>query len=105
LDARSKVGLSKVIEVPSRIYFEPSSQKPLAGTRVAIKDNYALAGIKTSLQGLLFQETYGAEAETAEYIRKLIDLGAVVVGMTKMKIFAWSEKRCDWVDFQSPFSP
>lgn len=105
LDGTSKDGISKVVAVPSRLYSTPTREKPLAGMRVAIKDNYALAGIKTSLQCLSFQETYSTEAETAEYVKMLTDLGAVIVGKTKLTAFASSEKPCDWVDFQCPFNP
>jgi hypothetical protein len=48
--------------------------------RIAINNNYALVGIKTSLQFLSFQETYGPETEVAAYIKILIDFGTVIAG-------------------------
>ena len=91
--------------MPSRLYSTPSTTKPLAGTRVAIKDNYRLAGTKCSMGCRSFLATYDEDTETADYVKSLIDLGAVVVGKTKMTAFASSEKPCDWWDYQCPFNP
>ncbi|KAG6359541.1 hypothetical protein INS49_013062 [Diaporthe citri] len=40
LKAGAYSGLHRVVAVPSRLYFEPSREKPLAGLRVTVKDNY-----------------------------------------------------------------
>ncbi|KAJ3550172.1 hypothetical protein NM208_g115 [Fusarium decemcellulare] len=40
-------GQSLAIAVPSRLYFERTPEKPLAGLRLGVKDIYDIAGIKT----------------------------------------------------------
>lgn len=54
---------------------------------------------------LSFLATYEEDTGTADLIKHLIDLGAVIVGKTKMTAFASSEKPCDWWGFQCPFNP
>lgn len=95
---------SMAVAVPSRCYTRPSPKLPLAGAKVSVKDNFALAGIRTSLQCKSFLRTYEAETETAAYIKILIDLRSVIVGKTKMAAFASGEKPCDWWEFQCPFN-
>ncbi|KAK0730142.1 amidase signature domain-containing protein [Lasiosphaeris hirsuta] len=98
-------GIGMSVAVPSRRYARPSPAKPLAGFRVGVKDNFRLAGTKSSVGNRAFLETYGQDAETAAFIKRLIDLGAVIVGKTKMTAFASGEKPIDWFDFQCPFNP
>lgn len=105
LNSVSMDGAHKCVAVPSRLYFKQSPDKPLGGLRIAIKDNYALKGIKTSLGNRSFFETYPAEQHTAAYAQRLLDLGGVIVGKTKLAAFASSEKPCDWWDYLCPFNP
>lgn len=97
--------MGQVVAVPSRTYHTVSTERPLAGLRIAIKDNFKLQGIKTANGCRSFLDTYTEDTETADFVKRLIDLGAVIVGKTKMTAFASSEKPCDWWDFQCPFSP
>ncbi|KAL8980441.1 MAG: hypothetical protein Q9205_004468, partial [Flavoplaca limonia] len=98
-------GLWKSIAVPSRLYAKESQQHPLAGARISIKDNFKLAGIKTTITNRAFTQLYPAESETAEYVKTLLRLGAVIVGKSKMCSFAAGENPGDWIDFQCPFNP
>ena len=53
-----------------------------------------------------FTELYPVESETAEYVVKLIELGAIIVGKSKMCSFAAGQDPTDqWIDFHSPFNP
>jgi len=73
---------------------------------VTIKDNYRIRGIKTTQNNRAFVDLYPPEEETAALVCRLIDLGAVFVGKTKMCAFASSEEATDqWVDFHAPFNP
>jgi Asp-tRNA(Asn)/Glu-tRNA(Gln) amidotransferase A subunit family amidase len=48
----------------------------------------------------------GPDAETANYVQNLINLGAVILGKTKLCAFASSEEATDqWIDFHAPFNP
>ncbi|PVH72818.1 amidase signature enzyme [Cadophora sp. DSE1049] len=106
LDTLSTDGYWKIVAVPSRLYTPVTRERPLAGVRVAVKDVYRLTGVKASLNVRSFLETYGPDVEIAAYVKKLIDLGAVIVGKTKTAAFAGSEKAPEyWIDFQCPFNP
>lgn len=88
------------------MYSKKSADKPLAGMRVNLKDNFRLAGIKTTMTNRAFTELYTAEKESAEVVLRLIELGAVVVGKSRMASFAAGEEPTDqWVDFHCPFNP
>ena len=52
-----------------------------------------------------FTDLYPADSETADYVKLLLDLGAVIVGKTKMCSFAAGENPLDWIDFHCPFNP
>ncbi len=69
------------------------------------KDNFRLAGTKSAVGNRSFLATYDEDQETAAFVKRLIDLGAVIVGKTKMTAFASGEKPIDWFDFQCPFNP
>lgn len=96
------------VAVPSRLYHKKSSSMPLAGMRFSVKDNYKISGIPTTQSNRAWCELYEGkpENETAAYVSRLIELGAVFVGKTKMCAFASSEEATDqWIDFHAPFNP
>lgn len=96
----------KEIAVPSRLYSQITAQKPLAGARVSLKDIFQLAGTKTTMMSRSYSELYGPDDASADYTKKLIELGAVVVGKTKMTQFASSDEPTDqWIDFHCPVNP
>ena len=98
-------GLS--IAVPSRLYYIKTKEKPLAGVRIAIKDNFNLEGLPTTLVSRSYLQLYGREQhKTASLVQELIDLGAVIVGKTKLSQFAAQEQpSADCVDYPAPFNP
>ena len=99
-------GIWKSVGVPSRMYSTPSQEKPLAGKRISIKENFRLAGVKTTMSNRAFTELYGPDEETSTFVQQLIDMGAVIVGKTKLSAFASSEEPTDqWIDFHAPFNP
>ena len=106
LNSLSDDGLTKNVAVPSRLYSRPTAEKPLAGTRLSIKDNIKLKGVQTSHQNRSYLETYGPDEESAEYIQKLLELGSIIVGKTKLGAFASAEDPpLQWVDFPCSWSP
>ncbi len=99
-------GLWRHVAVPSRLYTPRSAEKPLGGRRFSIKDNFKVEGIKTTQTNRAFVDLHGPEMETAEFVKHLLRLGAVIVGKTKMCAFASSEEATDqWIDFHAPFNP
>lgn len=92
--------------VPSRLYYQSDKSKPLNGKRISVKDNFHLKGIVTTLGSRAYTECYGPQQNTSELIKQLVDLGAVIVGKTKMGAFAGSEippEKC--IDYFPPWNP
>ena len=99
-------GRRLITGVHSRLYHDASNLKPLRGLRVSIKDNIDLAGTKKTLGSRAWEELYPPTNVTATAVRKLLDLGAFVIGRTKLSQFGEVETpTADWVDFHCPFNP
>ncbi|KAI1092929.1 glutamyl-tRNA amidotransferase [Rostrohypoxylon terebratum] len=106
LSAQIPAADTLTIGVPSRLYYTPSEEKPLAGVRVAIKDIYSLAGVRSSYGSRAYYHLYPPANETGPAIQNLIDAGAIIVGAQKPSQFANGEvATADWVDFHAPFNP
>jgi Asp-tRNA(Asn)/Glu-tRNA(Gln) amidotransferase A subunit family amidase len=88
-------GLWQTAAVPSHLYNIPNENKPLAGKRITIKDNFKLSNIQTTQSNRAFVKLYGPEAETANILEALLNLGAILVGKTKMCAFASAEEATD----------
>jgi len=74
--------------------------------RISIKDNFALAGIKSTMMNRAYTELYDRKQASAKHVQKLMDLGAIIVGKTKMSAFASAEEPTDqWIDYHCPFNP
>jgi Asp-tRNA(Asn)/Glu-tRNA(Gln) amidotransferase A subunit family amidase len=98
--------LHSVLAVPSRLYTPPSTEKPLNGVRVTVKDIFHVRGIVTTLGSRAYSDCYGPQEYTSDYLKHLIDLGVVLVGKTKMSAFAGSEippEKC--IDYFPPWNP
>ncbi|KAK0121858.1 hypothetical protein ONS95_010137 [Cadophora gregata] len=53
-----------------------------------------------------YNELYPPRTTSADYVVKLLELGAVIVGKTKMAAFASAEEPTDqWIDYHCPFNP
>jgi len=76
------------------------------GLRVSVKDNIHLEGVKTSMGSRAYVDMYGPQTETAVFVKKLIDMGAVIIGKTKINAFAGSEKPPNQaIDYFPPWNP
>ncbi|KAI1423370.1 amidase signature domain-containing protein [Xylaria sp. FL1777] len=94
-----------LVAVPSRLYFQ-RSPLPLAGLRLSVKDNMHLSGTVTTLGNKAYAELYDKQASSAEYLQRLIQQGAVILGKTKLCAFAGSElppSQC--IDYFAPWNP
>jgi len=97
---------SLTMGVPSRLYYSPSAEMPLAGVRFGIKDIYNVAGIKTSNGNRAWYNLYPAPSANSVVVQKLVDAGAIIVGKQKTSQFANGQMAtADWVDYHSPFNP
>ncbi|KAE8453575.1 hypothetical protein EG329_010436 [Mollisiaceae sp. DMI_Dod_QoI] len=96
----------KYIPVPSRCYFPaPSEQNPLSGKRIAVKDIYDLRGIPTGAGCRGYAAHHGNAKDTAECIKILLNLGAVIVGKAKTVQFASGMASADWCADVCPTNP
>jgi hypothetical protein len=106
LSAKIPGSATLTIGVPSRLYYEPSEAKPLAGVRIAVKDIFSLAGVKQSNGNRAWYHLYPPNNVTGTAISRLVEAGAIIVGTQKLSQFATSEvATVDWVDYHSPFNP
>ena len=97
---------SPAVGVPSRLYFSPSPEKPLAGVRLGVKDIFDVAGVKTGDGNRAYYGLYPEKTANAVPVQKLIDAGAVLVGKMKTSQFANGEYATeDWIDYHAPFNP
>lgn len=99
-------GIWKEIPVPSRLYSQPSPERPLAGVRLCVKDIFHLKGTKTTMMSRPYTEMYPAQERNADYVERLLGQGAIILGKTKMTNFASSDEPTDqWIDFHCPTNP
>lgn len=100
------VGQKSAVAVPSRLYFEKSAAKPLAGVRIGIKDIYDIKGLRTSNGNRAWYWLYPPAKNTAPPVQRLIDAGAIIVGKMITSQFANGETAtADWVDYHEAFNP
>ncbi|OSD00197.1 amidase signature enzyme [Trametes coccinea BRFM310] len=106
LPARISGAATETIGVPSRLYFTPTPEKPLAGFRLAVKDIYDVKGLRTGCGNRAFWQLYPPKNRTAPAIQRLLDGGMVLVGKAKTSQFANGETATDdWVDLHAPYNP
>ncbi|KAI0705506.1 amidase signature domain-containing protein [Earliella scabrosa] len=106
LSAHIPGAATETIGVPSRLHFTPTSPKPLAGMRVAVKDIYDVKGLCTGCGNRAYWNHYPPKTRTAPAIQRFIDGGTVVVGKVKTSQFANGESATtDWVDLHAPYNP
>ena len=91
------------VAVPSRLFYTPTAEKPLAGYRVAVKDEYEINGLITTYGSRAYAKTYPPANKTSGVIQSLIDQGAIIVGKTKLSLFAGALfTASEWTDYELP---
>lgn len=106
LDTRIDGMSTLTVAVPSRLYFTPTPEQPLAGARLAVKDIFDVQGLRTGCGNRAFYALYPPKNASCPAVQRLLDGGAVLVGKTKASQFANGETAtADWVDQHAPFNP
>ncbi|CAG9945990.1 unnamed protein product [Clonostachys rosea f. rosea IK726] len=100
-----EAGIDGRVIVPSRCYFKPSPSRPLDGVRVGVKDNFDIAGHKTTLNNLAWRDLYPPADKNAHCVQLLIDAGAIIVGKHKLQALIVREEPVEAVEFTDPFNP
>jgi hypothetical protein len=91
------------VAVPSRLFYTPTVERPLAGYRVGVKDEYNIKGLLTTFGSRSYAMTYPPANETSGAIQLLIDQGAIIVGKTKLSMYASADFTVSqWIDYQLP---
>lgn len=73
---------------------------------MGVKDIFDVHGLKTTMMSRAYTELYGPRDGSADYVTKLLSLGAVILGKTRMTAFACSDEPTDqYVDFHCPVNP
>lgn len=105
LSAKVPGAATQSIGVPSRLYFTPTPDKPLAGMRLAVKDIFDIKGLRTGCGNRAFFNLNPPKNATAPAIQRLLDGGMVLVGKAKTSQFANGETATDdWVDLHAPYN-
>jgi Asp-tRNA(Asn)/Glu-tRNA(Gln) amidotransferase A subunit family amidase len=60
-----------------------------------VRDIFDIAGVKPTLSSRAYSELYGPQQKRADYVEKLLCMGAIVVGKTKTTSFASSDEPTD----------
>ncbi len=106
LSAQVPGSASLTVGVPSRLYYTKTADKPLAGVRLGVKDIFQLAGVKASNGNRAWYGLYPPNEVTGTAVQRLIDAGAVIIGLEMPSQFAnGASPTADWVDYHSPFNP
>ncbi len=106
LSAHIDGAATESVAVPSRLYFEATPKQPLAGARLAVKDIFDVAGLRTGCGNRAFYTFNPPKNTTAPAIQRLLDGGAILVGKVKASQFANGETATDdWVDYHAPYNP
>ncbi|KAH8721516.1 amidase signature domain-containing protein, partial [Phaeosphaeriaceae sp. PMI808] len=73
--------------------------------RVAVKDAFDLAGVKTSMCNRAYFELYPPATHTAIAIAGLVERGIQILGKTKLSSFLSREEPSESVDYQAVWNP
>ncbi|KAJ5352581.1 Amidase [Penicillium brevicompactum] len=93
------------VAVPSRLFYTPTAEKPLAEYRVAVKDEYEINGLITTYGSRAYAKTYPPANQTSGVIQSLINQGAIIVGKTKLSLFAGALfTASEWADYELPIN-
>jgi Asp-tRNA(Asn)/Glu-tRNA(Gln) amidotransferase A subunit family amidase len=93
------------VAFPSRLSSSKHPTRALNGWRIAVKDNFLLKGLRTSLCNKAYYELYPPTDKTAACIEHLIEAGAVIVGETKLSSMVSTEEPTQGIDFQTAWNP
>ncbi|KAF1975926.1 hypothetical protein BU23DRAFT_456849, partial [Bimuria novae-zelandiae CBS 107.79] len=95
--------------VPSRCTSHPTPQQPLHGLLILVKDIFAVASTKTTLCNRAWTALYppapSTAPSTAPCIQTLLNIGAILLGKTKLNAMIVREETMECVDESAPWNP
>ena len=96
------------VAVPTKALTETTSADNitlLTGKRIAVKEVFDMAGLRTSLSNRGYYAVSEPSNTTAPALDRLLQAGAVIVGVTKTSTLISREDPVESADFQAPFNP
>jgi Asp-tRNA(Asn)/Glu-tRNA(Gln) amidotransferase A subunit family amidase len=93
------------IAVRSRAAMPTAIDRPLQGMRMTVKDMFGLRGHRTGLGSRAYLELAETATETAPTIQRLIDLGADLVGVSKLCAMVGTTDPTQTIDYEAPWNP
>lgn len=107
LSVQGNQHFARSVAVPSRLLATSNTRKnaPLAGMRITVKDMFDIKGFQTSLGSRAYRDLYPPATRTAPAIQKLIDKGAILLGLSQLCSMVGTTEPTQCVDFQAPFNP
>ncbi len=81
------------------------SARPLAGLRIGVKDLYFLRGVYSGQGNRAYRECYPKSDLSSDILKRVIEEGGVIVGMTKSAEFGGTQEVVgDWTDYSYSFN-
>jgi Asp-tRNA(Asn)/Glu-tRNA(Gln) amidotransferase A subunit family amidase len=81
------------------------SSRPLAGLRIGVKDLYFLRGVHSGQGNRAHRECYPKSDRSSDIVKRIIEAGGVIVGMTKTAEFGGTQEVVgDWTDYSYSFN-
>ncbi|KAF2969762.1 hypothetical protein GQX73_g3871 [Xylaria multiplex] len=96
---------SRCVAVPSRMAKFAGESLPLTGLRIAVKDNFDMCGIRTSLGSRHYLHLGQPALKTSPVVQALMDAGANIIGLTQMCSMVLKQEPTQCIDFPAPFNP
>jgi Asp-tRNA(Asn)/Glu-tRNA(Gln) amidotransferase A subunit family amidase len=93
------------IAVRSRAAMPTCIERPLQGLRMTVKDMFALQGHRTGLGSRAYLDLAQPATGTAPIIQRLIDLGADLVGVSKLCAMVGKTDSTQTIDYEAPWNP
>ncbi|KAL9611299.1 MAG: hypothetical protein Q9167_004063 [Letrouitia subvulpina] len=92
------------VAVPSRKLPGCSLKGPLDGLRFAVKDIFEIEGLRVSAGDRAFYDVAKPSHSTAPALRRLIDVGAHLLGTMKLGSLIAKEEPTESADIHAPFN-
>lgn len=80
-------------------------ESPLQGMRMTVKDMFDLRGHRTGLGSRAYLELAKPAKKTAPTIQRLLDLGADLIGVSKLCAMVGNTDPTQTIDYEAPWNP
>lgn len=103
-DYYCSIGVALSTRIPS-LTASAEADKPLRGTRFAIKDIFDVEGLRVTAGNRAFYSVSRPAPATSPVIQRLLDVGAELTGTLRLGSLIAREEPTESIDFHAPFNP